>query len=167
MEYKNETIRRQDRLLDKENAYQLLQAGEYGVLSMCTKEGSAYGIPVNFVWDTQSSIYIHCAPEGRKLTCIGHCPDVSFCVVGKTQIISYQFSTEYESIVLKCCAHIGLDTDERMHALELLLQKYSPDDMITGKKYAEKSFHRTEIIRLDIEEISGKSKQITNVSCSV
>lgn len=68
MEYKNETIRRQDRLLDKENAYQLLQAGEYGVLSMCTKEGSAYGIPVNFVWDTQSSIYIYTLCPGRQKT---------------------------------------------------------------------------------------------------
>lgn len=36
MEYKNETIRRQDRLLDKENAYQLLQADHKCILFCLT-----------------------------------------------------------------------------------------------------------------------------------
>ena len=47
-----------------------------------------------------------------------------------------------------------------MHALVLLVEKLSPDDVEIGKKYAEKSFHRTEIIRLDITEFSGKTKRM-------
>lgn len=47
-----------------------------------------------------------------------------------------------------------------MHALELLLAKYSPDDREVGMKYAEKSFHRTEIVRLEILAVSGKSKVV-------
>ena len=161
MNYTNEQIRRQDRLLKEEKAIDLLKNGEYGVLSMQTdEEEGAYGIPVNYVWNKDHSIYIHCAPEGRKLRCIEHCNRVSFCIVGKTHIISNQFTTEYESVVLKCRARIGLDEEERMHALHLLIDKYSPDDKVTGAKYAGKSFHRTEIIRLDIEEASGKCKQV-------
>lgn len=47
-----------------------------------------------------------------------------------------------------------------MSALSLFLSKYCPNDKIVGLKYAEKSFTRTEIIRLDIEEVSGKTKNV-------
>lgn len=162
MKYTNESIRRQNRLLEEEKAIALLESGEYGVLSMQAEEDGAYGVPVNYVWNKDHSIYIHCAPEGRKLRCIKHCNRVSFCVVGKTHVISNQFTTEYESVVLKCQDHIGLNEEERMHALHLLIDKYSPDDKVTGAKYAEKSFHRTEIIRLDITEASGKCKRVNS-----
>lgn len=164
MIYNNTLVRRQDRLLEEKEALALLQEGEYGVLSMVSPEGEAYGIPVNYVWDGAESIYIHCAPEGRKLRSIASIPQVSFCIVGKTQVVSNQFTTAYQSIVAKCHAHTGLSAEERMKALELLLEKYSPNDQIIGRKYAEKSFHRTEIIRLDIQEISGKCKRIAGIS---
>lgn len=160
MEFKNEKVRRQDRLLSEERARQLLREGEFGVLSMVAPEGEAYGIPINFVWDGEGSIYLHCAPEGRKLCCIDHCADVSFCVVGQTHVVSDKFTTGYESIVLKCRAFHRLPAEERMHALELFIAKYSPDDQVLGRKYAEKSFFRTEIIRLDISEFSGKAKVV-------
>ena len=160
MNYTNEQIRRQDRLLEKEKAISLLKNGEYGVLSMQDEENGAYGVPINYVWNKKNSIYIHGAPEGRKLHCIKRCNTVSFCIVGKTHIISNQFTTEYESIILKCRAYIGLNEEERINALHLLIEKYSPNDKIIGAQYAKKSFHRTEIIRLDIEEASGKCKHI-------
>lgn len=161
MEYTNESVRRQDRLLDEERACTLLREGEYGVLSMVDEDGNAaYGIPVNFVWDGTNAIYLHCAPQGRKLRCIAAHPDVSFCVVGATHVVSHKFTTGYESIVLDCQAHTGLDTEERKHALQLLLQKYSPNDTTVGLKYAEKSFHRTEIIKLEIRRFSGKCKRV-------
>lgn len=68
MNYTNEQIRRQDRLLEKEKAISLLKNGEYGVLSMQDEENGAYGVPINYVWNKKNSIYIHCAPEGRKFT---------------------------------------------------------------------------------------------------
>ena len=59
MKYQNECVRRQDRLLDEDKALNLLENGGYGVLSMVSPQGDAYGIPVNFVWDGKESIYIH------------------------------------------------------------------------------------------------------------
>ena len=55
----------------------------------------------------------------------------------------------------------GLSAEERMKALKLILMKYSPDDVEVGLKYAEKSFHRTEILRIQIKSISGKNKIIS------
>ena len=160
MKFDNSNIRRQDRTLEEERAFEILRKSEYGTLSMRTEDGNgAYGIPLSYVWDRGNSIYIHCAPEGRKLHCIDACPQVSFCVVGRTQVKPAQFTTAYESVVLQCTAHRSLHEAERMSALSLLLSKYCPDDKIQGIEYARKSFHRTEIIRLDIETGSAKSKK--------
>lgn len=160
MIYNNDNVRRQDRLLPHDRAVQLLTEGEFGILSMQAEEGGGYGVPVNFVWDGGDRIYIHCAPEGRKLRCLTHCDRVSFCVIGHTRPIPEMFTTEYESIILSCRAAIGLTETERMSALEAIIDKYSPANKAVGLKYAEKSFHRTEIIRLTVEEWSGKSKSV-------
>jgi len=123
---------------------------------MCDPDGSPYGIPVNYVWDGEQSIYIHCAPAGRKLQCIDHQPRVSFCIVGKVHLLPSRFTTEYESVVFACNAVRNLSEQERHHALELLLDKLSPNDKQVGLKYAQASFHRVEIIRLDIVHASGQ-----------
>ncbi len=161
MIFSNEQVRRQDRLLDEARAMEIVKEGEYGVLSMMSEDGEGgYGIPVSYVWDRGNSIYLHCAPAGRKLRCIDACPAVSFCIVGKTQVIPDRFTTAYESVVLECTAHRSLHEAERMSALSLLLSKYCPDDKMRGIEYANKSFARTEIIRLDIERVSAKCKRI-------
>ena len=160
MIYSNADVRRQDRLLTEESAILLLTKGEYGMLSMQAENGGAYAVPISFVWDGVRSVYFHCAKEGRKLRCIELCNRVSFCVVGRTQVIPDKFTTEYESIILDCKAVISLPADERMKAFELILDKYSPEDKAAGMKYAEKSFDKTEIVRLDIEKWSGKCKTV-------
>lgn len=158
--FDNGAVRRQDRLLGEEAACELLRRGEYGVLSMLAEAGGGYGLPLSYVWDGEARIYIHCAPEGRKLRCLDRCPEVSFCIVGRTELFPSKFTTAYESVVLQCRAVRGLDPGERMQALRLLLEKYAPDDWETGMQYAEKSFHRTEILRLEILSGSGKAKVI-------
>lgn len=161
MDYNNEKVRRQDRLLTEKEALRLLESGEYGVLSMQEEEGTgAYGIPVNYVWDKQGNLYVHCAPEGHKLRCLDACPEVSFCVVGRTKVIPERFTTGYESIVARCKASTHLSPEERMQALQMLIAKYSADYREIGQKYAEKSFYRTEIIRLEVIEWSGKCKKV-------
>jgi len=157
-------VRRQDRLLDEARARELLATAEWGFLSMVDKGGVPYGVPLNFVWDTNGgdgdSIYIHCAPEGRKLAILESGECVSFCVVGKVNLLPSQFTTEYESIILECEATICTSDEERNYAIELLLRKLSPHDMAVGMKYAQKSMHRTCIVRLDIITWSGKRKKM-------
>lgn len=164
MKYDNSKVRRQDRLLEQVDATELLRSGEYGILSMVeTRDNkpAGYGIPISYVWDGKKSIYFHCAPEGHKLIALANNSEVSFCVIGHTNVISHKFTTAYESILLRGHVSISLSSEERMSALMLILDKYSPNDKEVGIKYTEKSFHRTRIIRLDIEEISGKTKRTT------
>ena len=159
MIYNNGSIRRHDRRQNENNIARLLASGEYGILSMIEREGTkerGYGITLNYVWDGSNSIYFHCAQEGYKLQCLMINLEVSFCVIGKTKVISNKFTTAYESIVVRGRIHLGLSEDERRNALRMLIEKYSPDDLEIGEKYIEKSFDRTNVILLEIKEISGK-----------
>jgi nitroimidazol reductase NimA-like FMN-containing flavoprotein (pyridoxamine 5'-phosphate oxidase superfamily) len=163
MNYINDNVRRQDRLLDEKNATDLLHSGEFGFLSMVetdAKGSGAYGIPISYVWDGGKVIYFHCAPEGHKLNCLRDNSRVSFCVVGQTNVIPHEFTIAYESILVRGTVVLDISAEERMRALELILDKYSPNDKVTGLKYAEKSFHLTAIIRLDISAVSGKTKRV-------
>ena len=148
MKYVNDRIRRQDRLMDEERAIELLREGEYGVLSMVS-EDMGYGIPVNFVWDGDHSIYIHCAPTGRKVSSHRGKPKGFVVYHGKVNLLPRNFTTEYESAIFFGEAHIHLSEEEKMHALHLLIDKLSPDFKELGDKYAHMSFHRVEIIRVD------------------
>ncbi|MBR5030264.1 MAG: pyridoxamine 5'-phosphate oxidase family protein [Muribaculaceae bacterium] len=162
MKFDNSKVRRQDRLLDEARAREILANAEYGYLSIIDLDGEPYGVPVNFVWDSEGlgdCIYLHCASEGRKIDILECHDHVSFCVVGNVNLKPSQFTTEYESIILTGEATICTGDEERMYALELLLKKFSPNDIETGMKYARKSFYRTEIVRIDIETWSGKCKR--------
>jgi len=152
-------IRRKDRMLNNEKARQLLETGEYGFLAMCGKNGYGYGIPLNYVPEGKS-IYFHCAPDGFKLENIRNNNRVSFCVVGRTQVLPEQFSTAYESVLVFGRIICGLPEDERRKALDLLVAKYSPGFTEISGTYINKSFHRTHILRLDIEHLSGKNRNI-------
>lgn len=161
--YNNECVLRQDRLLEANDAMELLKNGEYAVLSMVESRNgdvAAYGIPISYVWNSGDYIYIHCGPKGHKLACLDANALVSLTVVGRTQVVSNQFTTIYSSIVVRGSIERKLDAEERMNALGLIVDKYSPEFKEIGMKYAAKSFHRTEILRLKIDTISGKAKNV-------
>lgn len=157
--YSNSTVRRQDRLLEQEQAVELLRTGEYGVLSLCGADGG-YGVPLNYVWNAaDDTLYFHCAPQGAKLEHIQHNPNASFVVVGRTNVLSAKFTTQYESVMIKGVVEVAESPSEQMAALELILDKYCPTDKVTGMKYADKSLSRTSILKLTIKSVSGKCKK--------
>ena len=154
-------VRRQDRLLEEERARHLLEQGEYGVLSMHGANGYGYGIPLSYVAEAQH-LYFHGAPEGFKLDSLRGDNRVSFCVVGATQVIPRQFTTAYESVLVFGRITVVTDDTERVHALRQLSAKYSPEYPQLAEKYIGVSLHRTTILRLDIEHLSGKAKRIAH-----
>ncbi len=160
MIFDNSKVRRQDRLLDEARAREILASAQYGYMSMIDLDGKPYGVPVNFVWDGDDAIYIHCAPEGKKIDILECYDHVSFCVVGNVNLLPGQFTTEYESIILDCEVTIPTYDEERLYALELIVKKFSPQHFDTGMRYAHKSLPRTCIVRLDILSWSAKAKKV-------
>lgn len=160
MKYNNDQVRRRDRLLTEARAREIVYEAEYAVLSMIDEDGMPYAIPVNHVWDCSSCIYVHCAPEGTKLKAIAKHPNVCLCIVGEVNLLPSKFTTEYESVVIRGLAKVGLNEEERMRALRLLINKLPPEFKQLGEKYAQASFHRTEIIKIEVSEFSGKCKTV-------
>ncbi len=126
-------IRRADRALTDEQAIDILQKGEYGVLSTVSPDGQPYGVPVSFAY-ADHTLYFHCAVEGHKLDNLVSNPRVSFCVVGATELLPDKFATRYESAIVFGAAR-ELTGDEKHAGLTELLKKYSAGFMEKGEKY--------------------------------
>ena len=151
-------LRREDRQLDDATAMALLKRGEYGILSTSDKNNRPYGIPVNYVV-MEESIFFHCATEGHKLENITANNGVSFCVVGKTELIPEQFSTRYESAVVSGRADIIKDNVLKKNALRALVAKYAPDHIAAGDAYIDKLMDKTTVVRIGIESLAGKARK--------
>lgn len=136
----------------------LLKRGEYGILSTSDKGNRPYGIPVNYVL-MEECIFFHCATEGQKLENITANHGVSFCVVGKTELIPEKFSTRYESVVVSGNADVVEDEVTKKKALRALVAKYAPDHIAAGDAYIDKLKDQTTVVRVEIESLAGKARK--------
>jgi len=150
-------MRRDDRALTSEQTTEILQKGEYGVLSTVSPDGQPYGVPVSFAFNG-NALYFHCAVEGHKLDNLASNPRVSFCVVGPTEVLPDKFATRYESAILFGPAS-ELAGDEKHAGLTKLLEKYSAGFMEKGEKYINSDIGKTRVFKIEIESISGKARR--------
>ncbi|PIE74752.1 MAG: MFS transporter [Deltaproteobacteria bacterium] len=150
-------MRRKDRAITDEEAEKILKNGEYGFLSTVSEKNIPYGIPVNYCF-INGNIYFHCAIEGKKLDNIGFNKNVSFCVVGSTQLQPDKFSTKYESCIISGIADEIFDT-EKILALESLIEKYSYEFKKKGLEHIKKAGHKTKVIKITPILITGKAKR--------
>lgn len=150
-------IRRVDRSISETEAKEILQKGEYGVLSTVSADGEPYGVPVSYSY-AGDVLYFHCAVEGRKLENLQANDRVSLCVVGRTEVMPEKFGTKYESAMVfgKAWEATG---DEKHEGLLALLRKYSPGFIEEGLKYAEKVDEKVKVYKITIESITGKARR--------
>ena len=64
-------MRMTSRMADSERASQILEKGEYGILSTTGENGYSYGVPLNYVCH-DGYIYFLCAKEGAKIDNINY-----------------------------------------------------------------------------------------------
>jgi nitroimidazol reductase NimA-like FMN-containing flavoprotein (pyridoxamine 5'-phosphate oxidase superfamily) len=151
-------LRRGDRQLDDAAALALLKRGEYGILSTSDKNNRPYGIPVNYVV-MEECLFFHCATEGQKLENIMANDDVSFCVVGQTELIPEKFATRYESVVVSGRAAAVSDVVLKKSVLRALISKYAPDHMAAGEAYIDKLMDKTTVVQVSIDHLAGKARR--------
>lgn len=149
-------MRRKDKAMQSLDAEQLLRDGEYGVLSSVGSDDQPYGVPLNYVF-MNSCLYFHCAHLGQKLDNIANNQKVSFCVVGRTEVLPSEFSTGFESVIVFGTATI-IEGDERYKALMGLVEKYSPDYLEEGRAYINRFDKETSVVKVSVDKISGKAK---------
>jgi nitroimidazol reductase NimA-like FMN-containing flavoprotein (pyridoxamine 5'-phosphate oxidase superfamily) len=107
----------------------------------------------------EDGIFFHCATEGHKLDNITSNKGVSFCVVGKTELIPEKFSTRYESVVVSGAADLIDESVLKKKALQALVAKYAPDHILAGDAYIDKLKDQTAVVRIQIEKLAGKARK--------
>ena len=150
-------MRRKDREISYSEAIEILRKGEFGVLSMCTSNNEGYGIPLTFVLNN-NEIYLHCSIEGSKLDYLRNNNKVSFCVVGKTEVLPSKFGALYESVIVSGFTS-EIEGTEKHDALILIVKKYSGDYIQEGKEYIINLYDKVRVIKLTIGSITGKARK--------
>ncbi len=151
------TMRRKERSMPPIAALGLLGLAEYGVLSTVDEDGQPYGVPLSYA-NTTRMIYFHSAMNGHKLDNIHHQTQVSFCVVGETEVLPQQFSTRFESVIVFGEAAVVTDPAEKLFALRLLAEKYAGQFPREAETYIQKKIELTTVVGIKIAYMSGKHR---------
>ena len=151
-------MRRKDRQMPEEFAWEVVDKCEYAFLAMTAEDGTPYGLPVTIV-RKDKQVYFHSAMEGRKVRCLRANPRVCLTCVGDTEIQQDRFTTLYQCAVAFGTVEEVTEETEKIEALRLLCQRHTPDNMAGFDDAIRRSLVRTGIWRIKVEEISGKAKQ--------
>lgn len=148
-------MRKRDRQVEPLETFEILKKNTHGVLSTTCENGYAYGVPLNYIY-LKDNIYFHAAPGGLKFDNIELNNKVSFCVVGDTMLLSNKFHTNYESVIIFGKANEVFDKEKREVMLEFI-NRFSKGKIDEWEKYMEMMIDKTKVIKISIENISGKA----------
>ena len=148
-------MRRFKQLLSEEDTKAILERGITLTLALQGDEKYPYSVPVNYAWE-ENHIYIHCAKDGHKNKIINYNPYVSFSILDKEDIIQEKFTTYFSSVIGFGTVKKVESPEEVIHALRLLIKKYSPNYVNEGEIEIASGLPNVAIIRIDIQEVTGK-----------
>lgn len=157
-------MRRKDRAIDREEALEIADRCEYATVSMIDPTGDPYCVAVSIALDRGSAnegekLYFHAAMEGFKTDCLTANSRVCVLCVGNTERLTNEFSTKYESAVIRGSAHPVTDDGEKIHALRLISERHTPSFMHAFDDAVAKMLHRTAVWAIEVESITGKAKR--------
>ncbi len=149
-------MRRNKQSLSEAEAIEILKNSTSGVLGVTGDDGYPYTVPLSHVYQ-DGKLFFHCALEGHKIDGISRNDKVSFCVIDQDQVIPEKFATHYRSAIVFGRARILKDDNEKRRALESLVARFSPGYLLEGQQEIERDLHRTCIIEVKIEHLTGKA----------
>lgn len=172
-------MRRKDREMGRQFGEQVIDKAEYGVLSVIDGE-KPYALPLSIVRNDQV-LYFHSAKAGKKVELLVNNAKVNVVFVGDKKIpenytvnqleemkndaskaiqfISSVFTTEYESAIVDGKVVKVLDEAEKIEAMRLICQKYTPDKMDYFDAAIDAGLKRTNVYKIKIDKLSAKRKK--------
>jgi nitroimidazol reductase NimA-like FMN-containing flavoprotein (pyridoxamine 5'-phosphate oxidase superfamily) len=147
------------RITDLAIIFNLLDTCHVGRLGTISSDGWPMIKPLNFARDGWS-LYFHCAVDGEKLDDIRRDSRVCFEVdlpiayVKGHQDNPCRAEYLYRSVIIRGRATVVDSRAEKIQALDCLMQKFQPGTTFSG--YSEDKLDITGIVRIDIDDLSGK-----------
>ena len=106
-------MRRTDRQMDRDSAWQAVDACCFGTVSMLLPEGEPYCVPLSIA-RIGETLYFHWAQEGLKLKALRKHPAVCVSCVGMAEPVHDKFTTRYTSAILTGTAREVTDDAEKI-----------------------------------------------------
>ncbi len=151
------SMRRTERQLSAEEAAEILQNTDFGVLSLSGDRGYPYGVPVNYAY-VGGKLYFHSTDrQSHKLDALRRDNKVCFTVVSKHEVVLEELSTAYESVVLFGTARILDASAEKAEAMRQMMAVLGK-----GTKYAIKHGCGSSsyvMVEITPEHITGKARR--------
>lgn len=115
-----------------------------------------YIVPMNFGYK-DDILYLHSAPEGKKIDLLKRNPRVCFEVESDLEIINTgipcKWSMNYISVIGYGKAKFITDIEQKQKALHIIIDHYTP-----GSSYIfpEKNLKEVTVIKIEISEMTAK-----------
>jgi len=149
-------MRRHDKQITDQHIIQdILKKSEICRLGM-VDNGEAYIVPVYYAYQ-DGFIFIHSAPQGRKIELLKKNFQVTFEIEFLSEIIKGEipckWSSKYRSVMGKGSLTIESDPKRKQEGLNLIMKKYGA---MMPLNYEESALSGMTILLLKINAISGK-----------
>jgi nitroimidazol reductase NimA-like FMN-containing flavoprotein (pyridoxamine 5'-phosphate oxidase superfamily) len=130
--------------------------GKAQVCRLALSDGDQpYVVPMCFGYDGKN-LYFHSAGEGKKIEILKKNPKICFEIEGDCEIEKGKAACDW-GMIYKSVIGFGTisfidDIDSKRKALDVIAKKYAHESFT----YPEKAVEKVTVIKVDIEEISGK-----------
>ena len=163
-------------------AHQVIDKATYGVVSLIDKD-KPYSVPLSIV-RKGDVLYFHSAKQGRKVDVLASNANVNIVFVGDKQVpenyshneleemnndaskavklISNVFTTEFEYAKVTGVAMLVDDEAEKLKAMRLICEKYTPNKMKYFNTAINAGLGRTIVYKVQVNSISAKRKKYDN-----
>ena len=148
-------MRRKDREMPEEFAWEVADRCPWMVLSMTGPEGQPYCVPLSMAREGRS-FYFHCAREGRKLDILQNRPEVSFEMDGDHVLLEgdmpCRYSYAYGCVMGRGVVEFLREDEEKMHALRRIMLHQTGRDA----DFTPGMVRSVCVLRLKVEAVSAK-----------
>jgi nitroimidazol reductase NimA-like FMN-containing flavoprotein (pyridoxamine 5'-phosphate oxidase superfamily) len=150
-------MRREKKKLPREIGEAVIDKCGFFVMATTGPDNEPYCVPLSMAREGEW-LYFHSAKEGHKIDNLKANNKVCVSCVGDTRIAPGEFSLHYESVIIFGTAEEINAADEKIHALRMISQRWTPDVMADFDKTIEKSLNITAVWKIHIDEMSAKGR---------
>lgn len=141
-------------ITEKQELEDILNRGEVIHLAMADENGP-YVVPMNYGY-RDGTIYLHCAPQGRKIDMITTNPRVSFNVTVDTKLFkginACAWTYHFMSVTGFGRACVVTEREDVINGLDVIMEHYGRAE----NTYTVNALERVVVLRIDIDELTGK-----------
>jgi len=146
-------------ITEKNEVIEILKNGKFVSIAMC-RDNEPYVVTLSYGYDqAKQALYFHAAVKGLKLDFIRANPNVCATVIEDNGYVVDECEQKYRSLVLWGKMFVVEEFDEQKYGINVLLNhlEKNPEPIYKRNIPDDTKFDKVSILRLDIEEMTGKA----------